>query len=480
MQHKKPFYARFLTPAKPAAAQQAPASPAPHAQHAHQPAVHEAPTVKNGSVFELLMPQIQRAVAEEQYLVPTPIQAKTIPHVLAGRDILGCAQTGTGKTAAFVLPVLQYLSQNRRPLSRRMPRTLILVPTRELAAQVGQSITTYGRHLQVRHAVIFGGVGQYPQVKALQDGVDILVATPGRLLDLMNQRHVVLSGIEVFILDEADRMLDMGFINDIRKVIACLPSKRQSLFFSATLTGAAIELARTMVHSNAVHVTITPEQPTVEKIKQKVMFVEKKDRDDLLVKILHDPKIDKVLVFVRMRHLANRVVANLHHHHITSAAIHADKSQTERTRAMEGFKSGKIRILVATDIAARGIDVDRITHVVNYSMPNEAETYVHRIGRTARAGAEGDAISFCCPEDRDFLRDIERLIRRQIPVDVNHPYHSEAARNATGAAARPPPRGGHQGHGQGQRQRQGQGQRQRQGQGQKKRGDSRGHRFQRR
>jgi len=422
--------------------------PVQQAPHKPQSPHHDGQvkSIPSESVFKALIPQLQRAVADEGYQIPTPIQAQTIPHVLAGRDILGCAQTGTGKTAAFALPILQYLSRNRRPLVRKVPRTLILAPTRELAAQIGQSIAAYGRHLQVRHAVIFGGVGQYPQVKALQDGVDILVATPGRLLDLMNQRHVALSGIEVFVLDEADRMLDMGFIHDIRKVIACLPAKRQSLFFSATLTPVAVELARTMVHSNAVHVTITPDQPTVEKINQKVMFVEKSNRDALLVKILHDPKIDKVLVFVRMRHLANRVVGNLRDQHISAAAIHADKSQTERTRALDGFKTGKIRILVATDIAARGIDVDRITHVVNYSMPNEAETYIHRIGRTARAGAEGDAISFCCPEDRDFLRDIERLIRRQIPVDVNHPYHSEAARNATGAAARPPPRG-QQGHG---------------------------------
>lgn len=426
----------------------------PHSEElSHKPeVVAAAPAVLTvpGGAFSLLLPQIQQAVSEEGYVTPTPIQAQTISHVLAGRDILGCAQTGTGKTAAFTLPLLQYLTNNKRAYSRGMPRSLILAPTRELAAQIGDSITTYGRHLQIRHAVIFGGVGQYPQVKALDRGVDILVATPGRLLDLMNQRHVRLSGVEVFILDEADRMLDMGFINDIRKVIAVLPPKRQSLFFSATLTRDAVELARTMVN-DAVHITVTPEQPTVEKIVQKVMFVDKQQKDDLLVRILRDPKIDKVLVFARMKHLANKVVDKLHANGIAAAAIHADKSQTDRTRALAGFKAGKVRVLVATDIAARGIDVDKITHVINYSLPNEPETYVHRIGRTARAGTEGDAISFCCAEDRDFLRDIEKVIRKQVPVDIDHPYHSEAARNATGAAARPPPRQ----QGQGRRQQHG-------------------------
>ena len=397
---------------------------------------------KEGNVFNSLIAPIQRAVKEEGYSIPTPIQEKTIPGVLMGRDVLGAAQTGTGKTAAFTLPILQYLTQNKRQLLPRTPRVLILAPTRELAAQIGESISTYGRHLHVKHSVIFGGVGQYPQVQALLQGVDILVATPGRLLDLMNQRHVRLGAIEVFVLDEADRMLDMGFINDIRKVIAVLPSKRQSLFFSATLTKEALELARTMVH-DAVYITITPEQPTVEKINQRVMFVEKKDKDPLLVDLLHNPKIDKVLVFTRMKHLANKVVDGLKRSGIAAAAIHADKSQTDRTRALAGFKAGKVRVLVATDIAARGIDVDKITHVINYSLPNEPETYVHRIGRTARAGEEGDAISFCCSEDRDFLRDIERLIKKQIPVDTSHKYHSEAARNATGAAARPPPRQQH-------------------------------------
>ncbi|OGV58005.1 MAG: DEAD/DEAH box helicase [Lentisphaerae bacterium RIFOXYA12_FULL_48_11] len=390
-------------------------------------------------MFSALIAPIQRAVSEEGYSTPTPIQQKTIPGVLAGRDILGCAQTGTGKTAAFTLPILQYLTEHKRQLSPRTPRVLILAPTRELAAQIGESISTYGRHMHVKHTVIFGGVGQFPQVQALAQGVDILVATPGRLLDLMNQRHVRLGGIEVFVLDEADRMLDMGFIHDIRKVIAVLPSKRQSLFFSATLTKEALELARTMVH-DAIHITITPEEPTVEKIKQRVMFVEKRDKDPLLVDLLRDPKIDKVLVFTRMKHLANKVVDGLKRSGIAAAAIHADKSQTDRTRALAGFKAGKVRVLVATDIAARGIDVDKITHVINYSLPNEPETYVHRIGRTARAGEEGDAISFCCAEDRDFLRDIERVIKKQIPADTSHKYHSEASRNATGAAARPAPR----------------------------------------
>ncbi|MDD5523338.1 MAG: DEAD/DEAH box helicase [Kiritimatiellae bacterium] len=394
---------------------------------------------KPHGVFDALIPQLQRAVTEEGYTTPTPIQTQTIPHLLAGRDILGCAQTGTGKTAAFILPILQYLVKHGRSLVRGQPRVLILAPTRELAAQIGESIRTYGRYLHIRQTVIFGGVGQSPQVKALERGVDILVATPGRLLDLMNQRYVRLNGVETFVLDEADRMLDMGFIHDIRKVIAALPSKRQSLFFSATLTRDALELARTMVH-DAVHITITPDEPTVDKITQKVLFVDRNNKDALLVRLLRNPGIDKVLIFTRMKHQANKVVVKLHSHGITAAAIHSEKSQTDRTRALAGFKAGKVRVLVATDIASRGIDVDRITHVINYNLPNESETYVHRIGRTARAGAEGDAVSFCCAEDRDFLRDIERLIRKQIPVDLNHPYHSETARNATGAAAKPPPR----------------------------------------
>ncbi|MDP2989439.1 MAG: DEAD/DEAH box helicase [Kiritimatiellota bacterium] len=392
------------------------------------------------TAFAALLPELQRAVAEEGYITPTPIQAKAIGHLLAGRDLLGCAQTGTGKTAAFILPILQYLIQHKGQPQRGRPRVLILAPTRELAAQIGESIRAYGRHLTIKHTVIFGGVGQQPQVAALGRGMEIVVATPGRLLDLMQQRHVRLDGMEVFVLDEADRMLDMGFIHDVRRIIAALPARRQSLVFSATLAPEVITLARVMVH-DPVHITVTPDQPAVEKIKQKVLFVDKKDKPILLVTLLRDPGINKVLVFTQMKHVANRVADILLSAGIQTSVIHGNKSQSARTQAMTGFKTGRMRVLVATDIAARGIDVDGITHVINYDLPNEPHTYVHRIGRTARAGAEGDAVSFCCAEERNYLRDIERLIRKSVPADLKHAYHSETARTATGAAAQPPPRG---------------------------------------
>ena len=410
---------------------------AAHAAHPHGATVQP----QTGSAFSALLPSLQRAVAEEGYTIPTPIQTQSIPHLLNGRDLLGCAQTGTGKTAAFTLPLLQYLTQQKRAPSRGRPRTLILAPTRELAAQIGDSIRVYGRHLRISHTVIFGGVGQHPQVAAVTRGMDIVVATPGRLLDLMQQGHIRLDAVEVFVLDEADRMLDMGFIRDVRKIIAALPAKRQSLFFSATLNSEVITLARSMVH-DPVHVTITPEQPTVARIAQKVLFVEKKDKDALLATLLRNPQVDRVLVFTQTKHGADKVTRKLQAAGIAAVAIHGNKSQNARTQAMGGFKTGRTRVLVATDIAARGIDVDGITHVINYDLPNERETYVHRIGRTARAGADGDAISFCCAEDRDYLRDIERLLRQSVPVDMQHPYHSEIARHATGVAARPPPRGG--------------------------------------
>ena len=392
------------------------------------------------NVFASLLPELQRAVTEEGYVAPTPIQAKAILHLLAGRDLLGCAQTGTGKTAAFILPILQHLAQHKAPTRYKQPRVLVLTPTRELAAQIGDNIRAYGRHLSIKHTVIFGGIGQQPQVAALDRGVDIVIATPGRLLDLMRQRQVRLDGIEIFVLDEADRMLDMGFIHDVRRIISALPSRRQSLFFSATLNPEVITLARAMVH-DPVHVTVTPDQPAVEKIAQKVLFVDKKDKPILLVTLLRDPAINKVLVFTQMKHMANRVADVLLSAGIKTAVIHGNKSQSARTQAMTGFKTGRVRVLVATDIAARGIDVENITHVINYDLPNEPHTYVHRIGRTARAGAAGDAISFCCAEERNYLRDIERLIRKNVPADLKHAYHSESARTATGAAAHPPPRG---------------------------------------
>ncbi len=425
------------------------ASPA-HAAPSASPRPATAVAAPSDDVFSLLLPAIRRAVAEEGYTTPTPVQVQSIPHLLAGRDILGCAQTGTGKTAAFVLPILQHLTSNPRSPAPMRPRVLILAPTRELAAQIGESVKTYGRHLRgITHTVIFGGVGQNPQVQALRRGVDIAIATPGRLLDLMQQGFAKLDAVEIFVLDEADRMLDMGFIRDIRKVIAVLPARRQSLFFSATLATEVIDLARTLVR-DAVHVAIRPEAPAVERIEQKVMFVDKARKDDLLVHLLRDTRIDRVIVFTRMKHMANRVAEKLAKAGITAAAIHGNKSQSARTSAMGGFKAGNVRVLVATDIAARGIDVDGITHVINYDLPAEPETYIHRIGRTARAGADGDAIAFCSAEERDDLRAIDRLIRRAVPVDTNHPYHSEIARNAVGEAARLPPKTGRGGQGRSQ------------------------------
>ncbi len=387
-----------------------------------------------------LIEPLLKAVQEEGYIAPTPIQAQGIPPLLQGRDLLGCAQTGTGKTAAFVLPLLQHLTLKKKAMLRNLPRALILAPTRELAAQIGESIRAYGRHLHLSSAVIFGGVPQHPQVNALRRGVDILIATPGRLLDLLNQGHVRVSEVEIFVLDEADRMLDMGFINDIRKIIAKLPSQRQSLFFSATLEPQVIALARTLVH-NPIHITIEPEKPTVQSIGQKMYFVDREAKDALLIKLLQNPAIRRAIVFIQMKHVANKVAAMLRQAGIRADAIHGNKSQGARTAALEAFRRGKVRVLVATDIAARGIDIEDITHIINYELPNAPETYVHRIGRTARAGAVGDAISFCSAPERDYLRAIEKLIRQPITVVRDHPYHSERAMHASGQAARPLPKG---------------------------------------
>ncbi|MBN2586415.1 MAG: DEAD/DEAH box helicase [Candidatus Fermentibacteraceae bacterium] len=365
-------------------------------------------------------------MAAEKYVTPTPIQEQCIPHLLEGRDLLGTAQTGTGKTAAFALPLLQRLYGDYRQPGRGTPRALILAPTRELAAQIGESIHTYGRFLNLRHTVIFGGVNQFHQVKAMNRGVDILVATPGRLLDLMQQGFIHLNEVEVFILDEGDRMLDMGFIPDIKRVLSHLPAQRQTLFFSATMPPKMVELAHTMVR-NPVRVTITPDQPVVESIAQKVLFVGKKDKDALLVSLLSDLKIKKALIFTQMKHTANKVAAKLSARGINGAAIHGNKSQAGRTRALDGFKQGHFRVLVATDVAARGLDVDDITHVINYDLPMESETYVHRIGRTARAGANGDAISFCCAEDRAYLHGIEQLLGKPVPAEIDHAYHCREA-----------------------------------------------------
>jgi ATP-dependent RNA helicase RhlE len=392
------------------------------------------------SAFEALIEPLRRAIADEGYTIPTPIQQQAIPPLLEGRDLLGCAQTGTGKTAAFTLPLLQALVRTPRPPAPCRPRALILTPTRELAAQIGDSIRTYGRNLKVTHHVIFGGVGQHPQVQALRRGRDVIVATPGRLLDLMEQGHLHLDRVELFVLDEADRMLDMGFIPAVRQVVRRLPAQRHSLFFSATMPPVVAELAKELLR-DPVQITINPEQPTVERIAQKLLFVDREHKDALLMDLMAQRAMDKVLIFARTKHGADKVVKRLTASGISAAAIHGNKSQSARTAALYGFRTGAMRALVATDIAARGLDVDGITHVVNYELPEEAETYVHRIGRTARAGSDGDAVSFCAAREREMLREIEQLIRKPIPVDTAHAYHSETARRATGAAARPEPKG---------------------------------------
>jgi ATP-dependent RNA helicase RhlE len=395
--------------------------------------------VEMKNVFEVLIEPLQRAVAEEGYTTPTPIQEQAIPHLVEGRDLLGCAQTGTGKTAAFTLPLLQALTRNRRRLPGGRPRALILTPTRELAAQIGESIRTYGRHLNISHTVIFGGVGQHPQVQALRRGLDIVVATPGRLIDLMEQGHVRLDQVELFVLDEADRMLDMGFVPAVRKVIAKLPEERHSLFFSATMPPVVAQLAKELLH-DPVQIAIDPGSPAVERIAQKLMYVDRHHKDDLLIALVREHAMERALVFTRTKHGADKVVKKLESAGIVACAIHGNKSQNARTSALQGFKNGRVRVLVATDLAARGLDVDGITHVVNYDLPEDPETYIHRIGRTARAGADGDAVSFCSARERDALRDIEKLIRRPIPEELDHARHSETARRASGPDARPEPR----------------------------------------
>jgi len=354
-----------------------------------------------------------RALHAEKHSTPTPIQAQAIPHLLDGQDLLGIAQTGTGKTAAFTLPILHALAETRQ--KSRTPRALILAPTRELAVQIGERLGAYGQFTGLRHVVIFGGVSQNPQVRALQRGVDIVVATPGRLLDLHQQGHARLDRVSMLVLDEADRMLDMGFVRDVRKIVAALPAERQSLLFSATMPKDVARLAQEILH-NPVRVEVTPEVVTVDRIDQRVHFVEASAKRALLVRMLDDPELSRVIVFTRTKHGANRVAEQLEKAGIPADALHGNKSQNARQRALDSFRSGDIRVLVATDIAARGIDVAQVTHVINFELPNVAESYVHRIGRTARAGAEGIAISFCDPSERGFLRDIERLTKRPMTV----------------------------------------------------------------
>ena len=426
------------------------------------------PATFEANVFGKLDIRLQHAVADAGYAVPTPIQEKAIPYLLEGRDLIGCAQTGTGKTAAFMLPILNKLlggtgngergtgkreqgtgkreeGTGKREQEAGHPRALVLSPTRELAAQTAENTATFSKYTGLPFAVVFGGVSQFPQVKALQKGAETVIATPGRLMDLMSQGVVYLDRVEMFVLDEADRMLDMGFLPDIQRIIAKLPPNksvpgadgngrptRQSLFFSATLSPEILKLAGELV-VDPMQITISPEAPTVEKINQKCMFVEKGNKDNLLIHLLESHnEWFRVIVFARTRHGADRIERKLRQRDIPVAAIHSDKTQNQRTRALQGFKSGKVRVLVATDIASRGIDVPDVDLVVNMELPVETESYVHRIGRTARAGESGAALSFVAPEERNLLKAVERFIKKTIPVDRDQPFHSEIAERKAG------------------------------------------------
>ncbi len=394
--------------------------------------------------LQLIKPLLS-AIHSEGYEIPTEIQQKAIPHVLEGRDIIGCAQTGTGKTAAFALPILQRLHVSAaRPKSSKQARvakrskrirSLILTPTRELAAQIGDSFRVYGKHLGLRHTVIFGGVKQGLQMRALNRGVDILVATPGRLLDLLNQRVLSLNDVEIFVLDEADRMLDMGFIHDIRRVIEQMPTRRQTLMFSATMPSNIQELAKKILH-NPAQVKIAAESLAADTVQQSLYFVAPQSKQALLEHILKDSKITRALVFTRTKYGADKVVRRLERAGIIAAAIHSNKSQNVRLRALANFKSGKTHVLVASDIASRGLDVDDISHVFNYDLPNIPETYVHRIGRTGRAGARGQAISFCCETQHKYLREIEQLLGKAIPV-LQHSIKTQAPANRPTKSKKP-------------------------------------------
>ncbi len=373
---------------------------------------------------------ILKALSEEGYKNPTPIQEQSIPLLLNGKDLLGCAQTGTGKTAAFAIPILQHLQTDRHRSNRiRKIRALVITPTRELALQIGESFSVYGKHTVIKNTVIFGGVKQGPQTDALRSGIDILVATPGRLLDLMKQGFISLKDVEYFVLDEADHMLDMGFIHDIRKVIAVLPTKRQSLFFSATMPTEIVELSRKIL-GNPEKVSVKPEQATAEKVGQQVYFVNKEHKPNLLIHLLQNNPKKSTLVFSRTKHGADKIVKVLQRANINAEAIHGNKSQGARQRVLGSFKSGEMHVLIATDIAARGIDVEELSLVINYDLPNIPETYVHRIGRTGRASASGIAISFCDDEEKDYLRDIQKLIDQKIPVESDHPFFDGSLENA--------------------------------------------------
>lgn len=369
-----------------------------------------------------IIPAILKALSKENYTAPTPIQEQAIPAVLAGRDLLGCAQTGTGKTAAFAVPIIQLLSEQPiRPQAKRHIRSLILTPTRELAIQISDNIHAYSQYTSIRCSAIVGGVSQKAQERALTQGTDILIATPGRLMDLMNQKLIDLQHVQILVLDEADRMLDMGFINDVKRIISKMPSKRQTLFFSATMPSEIATLVKTLL-VNPVKVEITPVSSTVDRIKQSVYRVDKDNKQNLLHHLLQDRSIASALVFTRTKHGADRVVRALAKVNVSAQAIHGNKSQNARQLALNNFKSGATRVLVATDIAARGIDIEELSHVINFNLPNIPETYVHRIGRTGRAGLSGTAISFCEVEEIPYLKDIEKLIKKTIPEVKDHPY----------------------------------------------------------
>ncbi len=422
-----------------------------------------------------LMAELVRAVADEGYATPTPVQARAIPTVLEGRDLMAAAQTGTGKTAGFTLPMLQRLMATR-PEGRRHVRALVVVPTRELCAQVAESVRTYGAHLPLRAVTIFGGVGMQPQVKALQRGADIVIATPGRLLDLAGQRAVDLSRVEILVLDEADRMLDMGFIHDIKRVLALLPKRRQNLLFSATFAPEIRALARSMLQDPA-QIDVAPRNSAAETVRQLVYPVEASRKSAALAHLVREGNWYQCLVFTRTKHGANRLAQKLDKAGLEAEAIHGNKSQNARTRALEGFKSGRVRVLVATDIAARGIDIDGLPHVVNFDLPHVPEDYVHRIGRTGRAGAEGEAVSLVSPEERKQLRAIEKLIARDLPRSQLDGFAADLPADGPGDRAHQGPRpggrglGGGRGRGQGAGQRRGQGGGDR-GQGGQRRGRS--------
>ncbi len=364
---------------------------------------------------------ILKALHEKGYSTPTPIQQKAIPVVLQQKDLLGVAQTGTGKTAAFAIPIIQLLSEQQAQQKKRVIRNLIITPTRELAIQIEENINAYAKHTQLRHAVIFGGVKQHSQVIQLDKGVDILVATPGRLLDLMDQGIISLDHIEIFVLDEADRMLDMGFINDIKRIIKVLPRERQSLFFSATMPNNIVELSRKIL-DQPVKIEVSPESTTAETVQQYMYFTNKADKKNLILHLMKDREIDQALVFVRTKHGADRLVRDLKKKNVSAVAIHGDKAQNQRQKALSNFKDGKLNVLVATDIAARGIDIDQLNYVINYDIPNVPETYVHRIGRVGRAGETGTALSICEPEENVYVRDIEKLIGQKIEQVSNNPF----------------------------------------------------------